>query len=903
MEIGLVVLWLAAMAGLTVVAAPFSALLLSPLSDRGGTLALPVALAVLGVTSYWVGQVAFGWPGVVATLVVLGGGSAVALSRGFEPDWRRVATGLAVFTVGFGLVVLVRNAQPAVVAGGGEKYLDFGLLKTLVRSTELPPEDFWYAGDRVQYYYGGHLVSAQLATLTGIAARYAYNLALATFYGALVTAAFGLAWNVAAERDLPRLAAGTLALFFVGFASNLTPLARLVVWLLPESMKTPVDTNPDRPGMEGIEALGATWSKFSLASGPDSFNYWPASRVIPNTINEFPLFSFLNGDLHAHMTSTHLLMLAAAVAFAYWLTPAAQVWRRRVYLFVCAPVLAGWLAIVNTWSYPSVAGVTTLAVIFAAPHPASVYPARVWDRVEAAVEGSSVAAEATRLLAAGTVGIAVGVGGFLFALPFFTGATSGQSLALFPERSGLAGLLLVHGAFLLVTVSYLAPRIRPGRSLDLGFGAPVALLALAAVANALVGWVPVPTVAVALVGVAALTQLRDGDLLPGGVLFGLAVVLAFAAGDAAMRLGVYGATLFVAVGAVVADLDEETRMVALTAVGFAVFAGIAWLLDAVVLAAVTPALVLGWILLRLDRDLGYETVLVVAAIGLVTMVEFVYVSERAGSGRFNTVFKFYMQVWILWGTAVGVMLTDVVARQWPEWSIGDRLAARRGSDKARLLRAGAVLFAVVLVVSTSLYGGLALASHFDRHDANTLDAKQWTQENYPDQYAAIEWLDEKEGRPVVVERPTTVHIYSINSPATPLVSGVSSLTGLPTIAGWGHASNYHTEAGWQLRMAEVEAVYEGQVEYQGETITRAAVLAKYDAQYVYVGPHERQHYDVSGLSEAQGLTLVQTFDDVRIYAVDQSALDRSAQKQSAQQQSALNRSSLAVGAEESRLRR
>ncbi|MCT9096109.1 DUF2298 domain-containing protein [Haloarchaeobius sp. HME9146] len=882
MEIGLVVLWLAMMVGLTVVAAPLSALVFSPLSDRGGTLALPLALAVLGVTSYWVGQVAFGWPGIVATLLVLGGGSAYAFSRGIDPDWRQVGVGFAVFTIGFGLVVLIRNAQPAVVAGGGEKYLDFGLLKTLVRANSLPPEDFWYAGDRVQYYYGGHLVSAQLTTLTGIAARYSYNLSLATFYGALVTGAFGLAWNIAAERDLPRLAAGALAVFFVGFASNLTTLARTVVWLLPASMKTPVDTNPDRPGMESVEAFGATWSKFSLASGPDSFNYWPASRVIPGTINEFPLFSFLNGDLHAHMTSTHLLLLTAAVGLAYWLTPQGQVWRRRAYLFVCAPVLAGWLAIVNTWSYPSVAGITTLAVIFAGAHPASVFPARAWDRVEAAIDGSPAAAEATRLLAAGTVGVAVGVGGFLFAIPFFTGATSGQSLAFLPDRSGLAGLVLVHGAFLLVTLAYFAPRIAPGRRLDLGFGAPVALIALAAVGNALVGWVPIPTVVVALLGVAALTQLRDGDLVPGAVLYGLAVVLALATGPTVQRLGIYGATLLVGVGAVVSDLDEETRVVALTGVGFAVFAGVAWALDAVVLAVVTPALVLGWLLLRLDRDLGYETVLVVAAVGLVTMVEFVYVSERAGSGRFNTVFKFYMQVWILWGTAVGVMLTDVVARQWPDWSIGERLAAGRGPDLARLSRVAAVVFAAVLVLSTSIYGGLALSSHFDAHNANTLDAKQWTQDNYPDQYAAIEWLDEKEGRPVVVERPTTIHLYSVNRPTTPLVSGVSSLTGLPTIAGWGHASNYHTEEGWDERMADVAAVYEGESVYRETTVTRAAVLAKYDVQYIYVGPHEREHYDVSGLADAPGITVAKQFGDVTVYAVDQSGVSADASDEAAE---------------------
>ncbi|WP_435360580.1 DUF2298 domain-containing protein [Haloarchaeobius sp. DFWS5] len=869
MEYGLVVLWFVMLVGLTAITAPLAALLFSPLSDRGGSLALPLALAVVGVVGYWVGQVAFGWPGLVATLVVLGGGSAYALWSDVETDWRAVGRGLAVFGIGFALIVLIRGAQPAIVAGGGEKYLDFGLLKTLLRANQLPPEDFWYAGDRVQYYYGGHLVSAQLTRLTGIAPRYAYNLALATFYGALLTTAFGVARNVAVERNLPATLAGAAAVFFVGFASNLTPLVRAFIWLLPASMKSPIETNSNHPGPEAVEAFGVRWSR--LATGPEDFHYWTASRVIPNTINEFPLFAWLNGDLHAHMMSTHLLLLAAAVALAYWLTPQAQVWRRRFYLFVCAPVLAGWLAIVNTWSYPSVAGVTTLAVLFAAPHPASAFPTRVWERVEPVVVDSRPAAEATRLLAAGCIGVAVGVGGFIFAIPFFSGATSGQSLAFMPERSGLPGLVFVHGAFLLATLAYFLPRLAPDRDLDFGFTVPVTVIAVLAVANAVVGWVPLPTALVGLIGLLAVTQLHEGQTGVAAVLFVVAAALAFLSGPTMGRVGVYGATMLAGVGAATQRLDEETRIVAAAGVAFAVFAGVAWLFDAVVLAVVTPALVIGWVLLRLDRDLGYETVLVVAAVGLVTMVEFVYVSERAGSGRYNTVFKFYMQVWVLWATATGIVLTDVVARQWPRWSVGERLAARRGPGLARLTQVAAVLFAVFLVCSTSIYGALALTAHFERHDGPaTLDGKQWTEDYYPDQYAAIEWLDAKEGRPVVVERPTTEHLYSVNTPSTPLVSGVSSLTGLPTIAGWGHASNYHTEDGWRERMTDVGAVYEG------SESERAAVLQKYDAEYVYVGPHEREHYGNVDFAGESWVAETKEFGDVTVYVVDQQALASSA---------------------------
>lgn len=868
MEYGLVLLWFVTVAGLAAIAAPLASLVFAPLSDRGGTLALPFALAVVGIVSYLVGQVAFGWPALVASLLVLGGGSAFALTRDHEPDWASVGLGLTAVAVGFALVVAIRNVDPGIYASGGEKFLDFGLLKTLVQADSLPPEDFWYAGDRVQYYYGGHLVAAQLTRLTGIAPRYAYNLALATFYGALVGGAFGLARNLAAERDLPRTVAGALALFFVGFASNLAPVARLVVWLLPSSMKTYVDRNPAAgDGPEAVRAFGHTWT--DLALGPDQFSYWPASRVIPDTINEFPLFAFLNGDLHAHMMSTPLLLVTAAVGFAYWLTPAAQVWRRRTYVFVCAPLLAGLLAVVNTWSYPSVAGLTTLAVLFAGPHPASLLPASLWERLEPATDSRAVA-EILRMLGAGCAGIAVGLLGALVAFPFFTGATSGQSLALLPDRSGAAGLLLVHGAFLLISVAFLAPRIDPDLEPDLGMVAPLSVLSAVAVANALGGWIPVPVPLVGAVGVLAVTQVDPDERGPAALLFVLALGVTVAAtgalGSPFGTLGVYGATVVVAVGAAVSGFDSDTQVVAVAAAVFLVLAAAAVRFDLAVLAVVLPVLALGWVMLRLGRDLGYETVLLVAAVGLVTMVEFVFVSERAGSGRYNTVFKFYMQVWVLWGTAAGVMLVDVVARQWPDWSIGERLAARRSASGRRVGQVATVGVAVVLVVSLSVYGGLALSGHFEGEGTDTLDSKAWTEGTYPNQSAAIEWLDDHEGRPVVVEQPTREHVYGVNSPATQLVSGVSSMTGLPTVAGWTHASNYHTEAGWRERVADVRTVY------TGNSTARADVLAQYDVQYVYVGPHERQHQTVDDLASETYISVAERFGDVVIYEVDQSAL-------------------------------
>ena len=47
---------------------------------------------------------------------------------------------------------------------------------------------------------------------------------------------------------------------------------------------------------------------------PSDYAWFDPSRVIPDTINEFPSFSFLLGDLHAHVLALPFTVLALAFA-------------------------------------------------------------------------------------------------------------------------------------------------------------------------------------------------------------------------------------------------------------------------------------------------------------------------------------------------------------------------------------------------------------------------------------------------------------------------------------------------------------------------------------------------------------------------------------------------------------
>ena len=86
--------------------------------------------------------------------------------------------------------------------------------------------------------------------------------------------------------------------------------------------------------------------------------------MIPNTINEFPSFSFLLGDLHAHVLALPFTVLALAFAMQVALSgPRSDLLWRAVAEALAAGLSVGMLYAINSWSYPVAAGILAAAVI------------------------------------------------------------------------------------------------------------------------------------------------------------------------------------------------------------------------------------------------------------------------------------------------------------------------------------------------------------------------------------------------------------------------------------------------------------------------------------------------------------------------------------------------------------
>ena len=240
-----------------------------------------------------------------------------------------------VFAIAFAAMALLVAYSPDV--WGTEKPMDMAFISASNASDSFPPHDPWMAGEDLNYYYLGHLAMAIVIKVVGTTPDVGYNLAFALLAALSATAVFTFAGTLwAAAR--PRLAGVRGGPVLVGVTA-------VVVCIVI-----------------GNVAGAREW--LDAADPPGDYDWFAPSRVIPGTINEFPWFSFLLGDLHAHVLALPFTVVALAFALQVAIAgPRGDAVLRGVAEALAAGLAVGVLYAINSWSYPVTAGMLAGAVV------------------------------------------------------------------------------------------------------------------------------------------------------------------------------------------------------------------------------------------------------------------------------------------------------------------------------------------------------------------------------------------------------------------------------------------------------------------------------------------------------------------------------------------------------------
>lgn len=321
-----------------------------------------------------------------------------------------------------------------------EMFMDEGFIAAIMRSPHLPPNDMWFSGFPINYYYYAHFTAATLGKLLGQSPSIVFNTGICMFFGLTAVNLFGITCNIVSWAQHRR----KNARFNISAESqqpgtSYPSLLRAVPYGFLTMLMGLVLGN-----------LAATQQWWEQHGDWTQFNWFNPSRVVDRTINEFPAFSFLLSCFHAHVLALAFTIVAIALAFNLFLEQEGwglrvfgRGWRLPITMATTALILGG-LFTMNGWDFPTYVGLTVVCIAFQQylAHRSHFHLELLLDVFTAC---------------AGLIALS-----FIMYVPFYlTFISPSQGLGVVgpADRSPLSNEILIYGMFAFVFLSLLLARV------------------------------------------------------------------------------------------------------------------------------------------------------------------------------------------------------------------------------------------------------------------------------------------------------------------------------------------------------------------------------------------------------------------------------------------------------------
>ncbi len=225
--------------------------------------------------------------------------------KGLDQKWFSILMSEIFFLLMFiFFIYLLGNKIPGVET---EKSMDYAFMSTIMHTEYMPPVDMWAAGKTLNYYYFGQYIMTYLTRISFMEVRFGYTLSMAVIAAFCFVLVVNLVYEIMhynlLEREFKRYLS-VIAAFLSGIAVTFSGNMHYFIF---------------------AKVTPAIWDIFKIPGEKPTYWFADSTRYIgytpdvvgDKTIAEFPFYSFLIGDLHAHVIDIIVVLTITALLFSY----------------------------------------------------------------------------------------------------------------------------------------------------------------------------------------------------------------------------------------------------------------------------------------------------------------------------------------------------------------------------------------------------------------------------------------------------------------------------------------------------------------------------------------------------------------------------------------------------------
>lgn len=278
---------------------PFSAIFFNKISDRGYSLSKIIGWVVLSYSLFVLATIKVVSLSLTSLifLVLVWTGINFFIERQkkvlSEIKWKQIILIEIMFLALLSVFSYIKGHQPEIYQI--ERWMDFGFIQALFNTDKLPLFDIWFLGENLNYYYFGHVIGYAVLSLSRISLVPGFYILTAWIFSLLGINVYRLGKDLILLLNenagwKSRAISGVLSFFNVILAGTMYSVLYIYEYL--------------RYWIWGI---------------PVPFSFYPApTRIIPGTITEMPIYSYIVAENHAHYWGLLSGVMILGILYALW---------------------------------------------------------------------------------------------------------------------------------------------------------------------------------------------------------------------------------------------------------------------------------------------------------------------------------------------------------------------------------------------------------------------------------------------------------------------------------------------------------------------------------------------------------------------------------------------------------